>query len=117
MFETELLRVFVAVAETGGFSRAAERLNSTQSTVSHQIKRLEAQASRVLLNRTTRSIALTEDGEIMIDYARKFLRLADDAQQRFSSPKLAGKVHLGASDEGRHRDGRTTRRCDLATRR
>jgi len=99
MFETELLRVFVAVAETGGFSRAAERLNSTQSTVSHQIKRLELQASRVFLNRTTRSIALTEDGEIMIDYARKFLRLADDAQQRFSSPKLAGQVHLGASDD------------------
>lgn len=99
MFETELLRTFVTVAECGGFSRAAERLNSTQSTVSHQIKRLEMQAARTFLRRTTRSIALTEDGEIMIDYARKFLRLADDAKQHFNAPKLEGQVRLGASDD------------------
>ncbi|MGF6175383.1 LysR family transcriptional regulator [Ensifer sp. 4252] len=99
MFETELLRTFVTVAECGGFSRAAERLNSTQSTVSHQIKRLEMQAARTFLRRTTRAIALTEDGEIMIDYARKFLRLADDAKQHFNAPKLEGQVRLGASDD------------------
>jgi len=99
MFEPDLLRTFVMVAECGGFSRAAERLNSTQSTVSHQIKRLEAQAARTFLNRTTRSISLTEDGEILIDYARKFLRLADDAKQHFNSPRLEGHVRLAASDD------------------
>jgi DNA-binding transcriptional LysR family regulator len=99
MFEPDLLRAFVMVAECRGFSRAAERMNSTQSTVSHQIKRLEAQANRTFLHRTTRSISLTEDGEIMIDYARKFLQLADDAKQHFGAPKLAGHVRLGASDD------------------
>lgn len=99
MFEPDLLRTFVMVAECGGFSRAAERLNSTQSTVSHQIKRLESQAARTFLNRTTRSLSLTEDGEVLIDYARKFLRLADDAKQHFNSPRLKGHVRLAASDD------------------
>jgi len=99
MFEPDLLRTFVMVAECGGFSRAAERLNSTQSTVSHQIKRLEAQAARKFLDRTTRSICLTEDGEIFIGYAKKFLRLADDAKQHFNAPKLMGHVRLAASDD------------------
>jgi DNA-binding transcriptional LysR family regulator len=99
MFETELLETFVMVAECGGFSRAADRMNSTQSTVSHQIKRLETQAERVFLNRTTRSVTLTEDGEIFISYARKFLRLAEDAKRHFGAPKLTGHVRLGASDD------------------
>lgn len=99
MFEPDLLRTFVMVAECGGFSRAAVRLNSTQSTVSHQIKRLESQADRTFLNRTTRSLSLTDDGEILIDYARKFLRLADDAKQHFGSPKLEGHVRVAASDD------------------
>jgi DNA-binding transcriptional LysR family regulator len=48
MMEFELLRSFVAVAECGGFRRAAERLNLTQSTVSQQIKRLELETKRPL---------------------------------------------------------------------
>jgi DNA-binding transcriptional LysR family regulator len=99
MFDPDLLRVFVAVADCGGFSRAAERLNSTQSTISHQIKRLEVQAARTFLNRTTRSISLTEDGEILINYARKMLRLIDDAKDHFGAPRLNGVVRLGASDD------------------
>jgi DNA-binding transcriptional LysR family regulator len=99
MFEPDLLRAFVMVAECKGFSRAAERMNSTQSTVSYQIKRLESQANRTFLHRTTRSISLTEDGEILMDYARKFLRLADDAEQHFGAPKLVGHIRLGASDD------------------
>ena len=58
MMEFELLRSFVAVAECGGFHRAAERLNLTQSTVSQQIKRLELETKRPLFRRTTRSVAL-----------------------------------------------------------
>lgn len=99
MFEPELLKAFVAVAECGGFSRAAERMNSTQSTVSHQIKRLESQAGLTFIHRTTRAISLTEDGEIFMNYAQKFLRLADDAKQHLGSPKLKGKVSFGASDD------------------
>ena len=56
MMEFELLRSFVAVAECGGFHRAAERLNLTQSTVSQQIKRLELETKRPLFRRTTRTV-------------------------------------------------------------
>ena len=49
MLDFELLRAFVAVADCGGFHRAAERLNVTQSTVSQQIKRLELETKRPLL--------------------------------------------------------------------
>jgi DNA-binding transcriptional LysR family regulator len=63
MLDFELLRAFVAVADCGGFHRAAERLNLTQSTVSQQIKRLERETKRPLFRRTTRSVALTDDGD------------------------------------------------------
>jgi DNA-binding transcriptional LysR family regulator len=54
MLEFDLLRAFVAVAECGGFRRAAERLHLTQSTVSQQIKRLELETGRSLFRRNTR---------------------------------------------------------------
>src|SRR3981189_1298026 len=61
----ELLRSFVAVAECGGFHRAADQLNLTQSTVSQQIKRLELETKKPLFRRTTRTVALTDDGEML----------------------------------------------------
>ena len=58
MFDTELLRSFVAVAENAGFTNAAKLLNSTQSTVSAQIHRLEEEAGHALFVRSTRSVQL-----------------------------------------------------------
>jgi DNA-binding transcriptional LysR family regulator len=75
MLEFELLRSFVAVADCGGFHRAAELLNLTQSTVSQQIKRLELETQRPLFRRTTRSVALTDDGEMLLGDARRLLKL------------------------------------------
>ena len=60
MLDLELLRAFVAVADCGGFHRAAERLKLTQSTISQQIKRLELETKRPLFRRTTRSVTLTD---------------------------------------------------------
>lgn len=76
MLEFELLRAFVAVAECGGFRRAAERLRLTQSTVSQQIKRLELEAGRPLLRRTTRMVALTDLGEMLLGDAAALAGLA-----------------------------------------
>ena len=75
MLDFELLRAFVAVADCGGFHRAAERLNLTQSTVSQQIKRLELETRRPLLRGTTRSVALTDDGEMLLGDAGRLLLL------------------------------------------
>ena len=99
MMEFELLRSFVAVAECGGFHRAAERLNLTQSTVSQQIKRLELETKRPLFRRTTRTVALTDDGEMLLGDARRLLQLEEAARRRLTSPPLSGTVRLGAVEE------------------
>jgi DNA-binding transcriptional LysR family regulator len=63
----DLLRSFVAVAQTRSFSRAAERVHLSQSTVSQQIRRLEDIVGKSLFERDTRTVALTRDGEALQD--------------------------------------------------
>ncbi|MCA6123154.1 LysR family transcriptional regulator [Bradyrhizobium sp. WSM 1704] len=99
MLELELLRAFVAVADCGGFHRAAEQLNLTQSTVSQQIKRLELETRRPLFRRTTRSVALTDEGEMLLGDARRLLQLEEAARQRLLAPRLSGAVRLGVVEE------------------
>ena len=99
MFETELLRSFVAVAESGGFTNAAKLLNSTQSTVSAQIQRLEQEAGHSLFVRSTRSVQLTSAGETLLGYARTILRLNEDARLRLSGVRHAGRVRVGANED------------------
>jgi DNA-binding transcriptional LysR family regulator len=99
VFETGLLRSFVAVAESGGFTNAARRLNSTQSTVSAQIQRLEDEVGRRLFLRSTRSVQLTSAGETLLGYARTILRLNEDACLRLSGARHAGRVRIGAQED------------------
>src|ERR1700726_1816214 len=100
MLNFELLRTFVAVADCGGFHRAAERLNLTQSTVSQQIKRLELETKRPLFQRTTRSVALTDDGEMLLGDARRLLQFEEAARYRLAAPRLSGTARLGVVEEG-----------------
>lgn len=93
-----LLRSFVAVHETGSFTRAAERLHLTQSAVSHQIRRLEELLGRPLLRRTTRSLAVTEDGDDLLRYARQILEALDALGQRFRPSPITGEVRFGAPE-------------------
>src|SRR5258708_5109067 len=99
MMEFELLRSFVAVVECGGFHRAAEQLNLTQSTVSQQIKRLELETKKPLFRRTTRAVALTDDGEMLLGDARRLLQLEEAARRRLTASPLSGTVRLGAVEE------------------
>jgi DNA-binding transcriptional LysR family regulator len=99
MLDFELLRAFVAVADCGGFHRAAERLNLTQSTISQQVKRLELEIGRPLFRRTTRSVALTDDGEMLLGDARRLLQLEEAARHRLAAPRLSGSVRLGVVEE------------------
>jgi DNA-binding transcriptional LysR family regulator len=99
MLELELLRSFVAVADCGGFHRAAERLNLTQSTISQQVKRLELETKRPLFRRTTRSVALTDDGEMLLADARRLLQLEEAARHRLAAPRLSGTVRFGVVEE------------------
>lgn len=93
-----LLRAFVAVSETGGFTRAARRLNLTQPAVSHQIRRLEDQVGRALMRRTTRRLTLTDDGEELLLHARDILAGLDALAQRFRPSPVTGVVRFGAPE-------------------
>src|SRR3979490_3511020 len=99
MLNFELLRAFVAVADCGGFHRAAERLNLTQSTVSQQIKRLELETMRPLFRRTTRLVVLTDDGEMLLGDARRVLQFEEAARHRLAAPRLSGTARLGVVEE------------------
>jgi len=97
--EIDLLRAFVAVVDGGGFTRAAERLHRTQSTVSQQVKRLEERLATPLLARNTRSVILTERGELLLGYARRLLGLNDEALTALAETRLQGRVRLGSAQE------------------
>lgn len=94
-YDPDLLRAFVAVKETGGFTRAGERLHLSQSAISHQIRKLEEQAGTTLLTRTTRSLTLTEDGEDFLRYAEQILRAQDALARRFQRSSVTGAVRFG----------------------
>src|SRR4030081_2574975 len=100
MMEFELLRSFVAVAECGGFHRAADRLNLTQSTVSQQIKRLELETKRPLFRRTTPGVPPAAAGEMLLGDARRLLQLEEAARHRLAAPRLSGSVRLGGGEGG-----------------
>jgi DNA-binding transcriptional LysR family regulator len=100
MFDGDLLKTFSTVADCGGFTRAAELLNMSQSAVSVHIRRLEAQIGVPLLKRTTRSVALTRDGETLLGYARTILSLQDEARARLKPRSTAkGRVRIGTSED------------------
>jgi DNA-binding transcriptional LysR family regulator len=95
MLDLELLRSFVSVVDAGSFTRAGERVHRTQSTVSQQIKRLEDELGRPLLNRTGKQVAPTEHGERLLSYARRLLSLAEEARDVLARPGNEGAVRLG----------------------
>jgi len=68
MSELDELRAFVRAAETGGFTAAARSLGVTQTVISRRIKALEERLGVTLFHRTTRAVALTPDGEVLVGY-------------------------------------------------
>ncbi len=103
LLDNEVLRTFVAIAETGNFSTAADAVYRTPSAVSMQIKKLEEQLGVTLFLRDARSVSLTHHGEMLMSYARNILALSNEAVSRFIMPELAGVVRLGAPDDiGEH---------------
>jgi DNA-binding transcriptional LysR family regulator len=130
MLDIDLLRSFVSVVDAGGFTRAGERVHRTQSTVSQQIKRLEDTFGRPLLHRNGKRVALTEEGERLLSYARRILALAQEAHQVVAQSAGEGVVRLGLPEDfaasrlaqvlarfARSRRGaRLDVRCDLSVR-
>ena len=97
--DTAVLRTFLALAETGSFSRAGVLVGRSQSAVSEQIRKLEELFGRVLFERTTRSVRLTADGEQFLAHARALVAQADAMLTRFRAPDIAGEVRFGSPED------------------
>lgn len=99
LLELDVLRTFIAIAETGSFTLAANAVFRTPSAVSMQIKKLEETLGVSVLSRDARSVSLTQDGEMLMGYARRMLALNREAVSKFIVPDIAGVVRLGSPDD------------------
>lgn len=75
------LRIFVAIARLGSFTKAAEHLHMTQPTISQQLALLESSIGVKLIERDTRFVRLNAAGEMLLSYAERLLALADEAAE------------------------------------
>ena len=98
-YDPRLLETFLAVEQTGSFSRAAARLGIQQPTVSQHIRRLEDQVGRTLVLRDTHSVSLTADGEAMTGFARNSLAASEQAAAYFRGSRPRGRLRIGISDD------------------
>jgi len=96
---TELLRTFVVVTQSAGFTAAAEQLCLSQSTVSQHIRRLEDLIGQSLFERDTRNVSLSQQGEVLHRYALRILQLMDEAMTAICGPPLNGTVRLGLPED------------------
>lgn len=99
LLDPDHLKSFVAVAETGNLTRAAETVFRTPSAISMQIKKLEEALETKVLFRTSREVSLTPHGEEFLVYARKLLSLNREAVLKFRRPEIEGVVSIGAPDD------------------
>ena len=97
--ESDLLRTFVAIVDTGSFTGAAEQVRRTQSAVSMQVKRLEDVVGEPLFARGPRGVSLTPPGEKLIGDARRILSLLNQATVSLRAEPLQGEVRIGIPDD------------------
>jgi DNA-binding transcriptional LysR family regulator len=97
--DTILLRTFLSLADSRSFSRTGARIGRSQSAVSAQIRRLETVLGHRLLDRDTRNVALTAEGERLLPHARQMVAAADAMLARFRAPDLSGEVRFGSPED------------------
>lgn len=97
--EIDLLRTFLTVSETGSFTAAGDILGRTQSAVSQQVRRLEDIVGKSLFARTSRSVGLTGDGELLLPHAHAIIAQNDEAMRRMKAPLVEGNLRLGVSED------------------
>ncbi|GLK67707.1 LysR substrate-binding domain-containing protein [Hansschlegelia plantiphila] len=99
LLDVDQLRTFIAIVDTGSFTRAADVVFKTQSAVSMQMKRLEERVGRAIFARDGRGVKLTDDGERLLDYARRIVHISREAVSAFEDDALTGRVRLGLPDD------------------
>lgn len=96
--DTITLQCFLAVAETGSFTKAAERVHRTQSAISQQIAKLENMLAKPLFVRG-KTFALTKEGQRFLGYARQIFVLHCEAIDQLKEPDLEGEVRFGLPED------------------
>jgi DNA-binding transcriptional LysR family regulator len=99
MLDPRLLRTFIAIIEAGGFTRAAERLHMTQSTLSQQLARLEEAVGQTLVDRDARPIRPSAAGERLLGYARRIMTLQNEATAALGNPAGTTPIHIGLPED------------------
>lgn len=97
--DIDQLKTFIAIIDTGSFTRAANEVNKTQSAVSMQMRRLEERINTDLFRKDGRINRLTADGERLLAYARRLVRLNNETLAAFDEEALAGTIRLGTPDD------------------
>lgn len=97
--DLDQLQTFVAIADAGSFTRAADEVHKTQSAVSMQMRRLEERIGKALFEKDGRNNRLTEDGEKLLNFARRMLRLNSETVSAFDDAKLEGHLRIGMPDD------------------
>ena len=97
--DLDQLQTFIAIADTGSFTKAADAVFKTQSAVSMQMRRLEERIGKPLFERDGRINRLTEDGERLLLYARRMLLLNGETIAAFDDTQLEGHVRIGTPDD------------------
>ena len=96
---SEDLTILIAVADSGGFSAAAQQLNIQVAKVSRAVARVEEQLNTSIFNRTTRRVELTEEGRIFIEKAREGLEKLSEAEEwlKVRHQKPAGRLRIDSA--------------------
>ena len=98
-FDLDVLRSFIAGIDLGSYARAAERLGRSTSAVSAQLKKLEEQAGTAVFVKAGRGLALTEEGELLLSYARRLIELNDEAAIALKGLSAEGWIRVGVQQD------------------
>lgn len=97
--DLDQLQTFISIVDTGSFTRAADEVHRTQSAVSMQMRRLEDRLGKPLFEKDGRLNKLTEEGERLLNYARRLLHLNRETLAAFDDNALEGTVRIGMPDD------------------
>lgn len=99
LFDLSALRTLVAAVDLGGFGKAARSLHRTPGAISLQLRGLEERIGKPLFRKTGRTQTLTEEGEVLVGYARRLLVLNDEAILAVAASGLHGAVRFGMTQD------------------
>ena len=97
--DIDQLQTFIAIVDAGSFTRAADKVFKTQSAVSMQMRRLEERIGKPLFVKDGRTNRLTDEGERLLGYARRMIKLNNETMAAFDDQKLEGAIRIGTPDD------------------